>query len=103
MDLLKNGDFALLLTAGSPSGRGSELVSSCPEESLGTLLGEFEKSIDAFIIVALLCFVIGVAAELCFFVSGKCQAAKFLFWTCQEAKSFTKQFLRDIPKQYKAI
>ena len=32
------------------------------QESFGKLLGEFEKSIDAFILVALVCFLIGVFA-----------------------------------------
>jgi len=42
-------------------------------ESLGTLLGEFEKSIDAFIIVALLCFVIGfIYIVLLRFLIGPC-------------------------------
>lgn len=35
-----------------------------PEESLGNLMGEFERSLDAFIIVAFVCFIIGSLAAL---------------------------------------
>ena len=55
------------------------------KESLGTLLGEFEKSIDAFIIVALMCFVIGVPAEGFLSKSTDIPGSKYLLETlCEE-------------------